>query len=178
MSVVLAALIIVCEIFAPQLVAHAIAPGFSPEGRARVVFLTRLMLPAQFCFYQGSILSAVQYAKGRFIIPSLAPLIYNIMIILGGWLLAPYIGMTGFAVGVLCGAFLGNLALQAYGAHTIGARFTPNFNLGHPGFRMFVRLAIPIMLALSLVFTDDWITAGSARIWRRHRSPGSATPKS
>jgi putative peptidoglycan lipid II flippase len=29
--------------------------------------------------------------------------------------------------------------------------------LRHPGFRLFVRLAIPIMLALSLVFTDDWI---------------------
>ena len=48
----------------------------------------RLMLPAQFCFYQGSILSAVQYAKGRFVIPSLAPVVYNLMIILGGLLLA------------------------------------------------------------------------------------------
>src|SRR5271169_4710270 len=158
MSAALAALIVVGEIFAPQLVAHGIAPGFSPEGRARVVFLTRLMLPAQFCFYQGSILSAVQYAKGRFVIPSLAPLIYNTMIILGGWLLAPYMGMTGFAVGVLGGAFLGNFALQVYGAGAVGARLTPNFNLRHPGFLMFIRLAIPIMLALSLVFTDDWIT--------------------
>ena len=45
------------------------------------------MLPAQFCFYQGSILSAIQYAKGRFAIPSLAPVVYNIFIILGGVLL-------------------------------------------------------------------------------------------
>src|SRR5262249_37136334 len=142
----------------PQLVSHAIAPGFSPEGRERVVFLTRLMLPAQFCFYQGSILSAVQYAKGRFVVPSLAPLIYNTMIILGGWLLAPAIGMTGFAVGVLAGAFIGNFALQFYGATAVGARYAPNLRLSHPGFLMFVRLAIPIMLALSLVFTDDWIT--------------------
>ncbi len=158
MGITVAALIAAGEIFAPQLVAHAIAPGFSEQERARVIFLTRLMLPAQFCFYQGSILSAVQYAKGRFLIPSLAPLIYNTFIILGGWFLAPYIGMTGFAAGVLAGAFTGNFALQIYGAAGVGARFTPNVNLGHPGFRMFVRLAIPIMLALSLVFTDDWIT--------------------
>jgi len=171
MSVVLGALIVAGEIFAPQLVSRAIAPGFSPAGRARVVFLTRLMLPAQFCFYQGSILSAVQYAKGRFTIPSLAPLIYNVMIILGGWLLAPYIGMTGFAVGVLCGAFLGNFVLQVYGAGAVGARFTPNFNLRHPGFLMFVRLAIPIMLALSLVFTDDWIT----RWFGSYLAPASIT---
>ena len=157
MGLVLAVLVVVGEIFAPQLV-RVIAPGFQPEYQEQVVFLTRLMLPAQFCFYQGSILSAVQYAKGRFVIPSLAPLIYNLMIILGGWLLAPYIGMTGFAVGVLCGAFLGNFLLQIYGAYAVSARFRPNLHLGHPGFRMFVRLAIPIMLALSLVFTDDWIT--------------------
>jgi putative peptidoglycan lipid II flippase len=157
MGVVLAVLVVAGEIFAPQLV-RLIAPGFAPQYQEQVVFLTRLMLPAQFCFYQGSILSAVQYAKGRFVIPSLAPLIYNGMIILGGWLLARRIGMTGFAVGVLCGAFLGNFLLQIYGARAAGARFAPNLRLGHPGFRMFVRLAIPIMLALSLVFTDDWIT--------------------
>jgi putative peptidoglycan lipid II flippase len=171
MSVVLGIFIIAAEIFAPQLISHAIAPGFSPEGRARVVFLTRLMLPAQFCFYQGSILSAVQYAKGRFVIPSLAPLIYNTMIILGGWLLAPMIGMTGFAVGVLAGAFIGNFALQVYGAGSIGARYTPNLHLKHPGFLMFVRLAIPIMLALSLVFTDDWIT----RWFGSYLAPASIT---
>lgn len=171
MGTVLATLIVAAEVFAPQLVSRAIAPGFSPEGQAQVVFLTRLMLPAQFCFYQGSILSAVQYAKGRFLVPSLAPLIYNTMIILGGWLLAPYIGMTGFAVGVLAGALLGNFALQVYGARAVNARFTPNFNLNHPGFRMFVRLAIPIMLALSLVFTDDWIT----RWFGSYLAPASIT---
>ena len=115
------------------------------------------MLPAQFCFYQGSILSAVQYAKGRFVIPSLAPVVYNVMIILGGVLLASRIGMTGFAVGVLVGAFVGNLLLQVYGAYRADARFTPNLNLRHPGFLLFLRLSIPIMLALSLAFTDDWI---------------------
>ena len=115
------------------------------------------MLPAQFCFYQGSILSAVQYAKGRFMIPSLAPVVYNVMIILGGLLLASRIGMTGFAVGVLAGAVLGNLLLQIYGAMTVKARYRPNLNLSHPGFILFLRLSIPIMLALSLIFTDDWI---------------------
>ena len=37
------------------------------------------------------------------------------------------------------------------------ARFRPNLNLRHPGFILFLRLSIPIMLALSLVFTDDWV---------------------
>ncbi|HZP34809.1 MAG TPA: murein biosynthesis integral membrane protein MurJ [Candidatus Acidoferrales bacterium] len=156
MGLLLVAFVMAGEIFAPQL-ARLIAPGFPPAERARVIFLTRLMLPAQFCFYEGSILSAVQYAKGRFLVPSFAPVIYNIFIILGGMLLASRIGMTGFAVGVVTGAIVGNFLFQVYGAMTVGARFNPNLNVLHPGFKLFIRLSIPIMLALSLAFTDDWI---------------------
>jgi len=156
MGVLLAALVVVGEIYAPQLV-ELIAPGFSPAEKARVIFLTRLMMPAQICFYQGSILSAVQYAKGQFVVPSLAPVIYNLGIILGGVLLSPRIGITGFAVGVLGGSIAGNFLLQIYGAKRAGARFTPNLDLRHPGFWLFIKLTVPIMLALSLVFTDDWI---------------------
>ncbi len=156
MGLLLVGLVLAGEVFAPQL-AQLIAPGFPPEEKARVIFLTRLMLPAQFCFYQGSILSAVQYAKRRFVIPSLAPVVYNVLIILGGVFLASRIGMTGFAVGVLAGAVIGNFLLQVYGAIDAGARFKPNLDVLHPGFRLFVRLSVPIMLALSLAFTDDWI---------------------
>jgi putative peptidoglycan lipid II flippase len=156
MGGLLLVLVVAGEFFAPHLI-DAIAPGFPPAEKARAIFLTRLMLPAQICFYLGSILSAVQYAKARFLIPSLAPVIYNAGIILGGVLLASRLGITGFAVGVLAGAFTGNFALQIYGARRVGARFLPNLNVSHQGFRLFIKLTIPIMLALSLVFTDDWI---------------------
>jgi putative peptidoglycan lipid II flippase len=156
MGLVLIGLVLAAEILAPHLV-PLIAPGFHAAEKARVVFLTRLMLPAQFCFYLGGVLAAVQYAKAQFVVPSLAPILYNLGIILGGLLLASRIGITGFSVGVLAGALTGNLGLQIYGARRAGARFRPNLDLGHPGFRLFIKLAVPIMLALSLVFTDDWI---------------------
>jgi putative peptidoglycan lipid II flippase len=156
MGLVITGLVILGEIYAGKL-ASAIAPGFNPAERERVIFLTRIMLPAQICFYEGSILSAVQYAKNQFVIPSLAPLIYNLGIILGGVLLASRYGMTGFAIGVLAGAIVGNLLLQIYGASRAGSHYVPALNIGHPGFRLFIKLAIPIMLALSLSFTDDWI---------------------
>ncbi|MDR3675686.1 MAG: murein biosynthesis integral membrane protein MurJ [Acidobacteriota bacterium] len=156
MGALVVAVVVAGEIFTPYL-AKAIAPGFGPTEKTRYIFLTRLMLPAQICFYLGSILSAVQYAKGQFLIPSLAPVIYNVGVILGGILLAPRIGITGFAVGVLGGAVAGNLLLQVYGAWRAGARFSPNVDVRHPGFWMFIKLTVPIMLALSLVFTDDWI---------------------
>ncbi len=156
MGIVLVALIAAAEVWAPGLV-RAVAPGFKPSESARAVALTRLMLPAQLAFYLGGVLAAVQYARAQFVVPSLAPLIYNLAIILGGIALGSRIGITGFSVGVLAGAFAGNFGLQIYGAHRAGARFRLNLDLKHPGFRLFLRLAIPIMLALSLVFADDWI---------------------
>ena len=120
MGFVLVTFVVFGEIFAAHLVKY-IAPGFKPAELQQTIFLTRLMLPAQICFYEGSILSAVQYAKGQFVIPSLAPLVYNIGIIIGGVLLSPRIGITGFAVGVLGGAIAGNFLLQIYGAHRAGA---------------------------------------------------------
>jgi len=156
MGLALVALVGIGEIYASQLVG-AIAPGFAPQAKARAVFLTRIMLPAQIFFYLGSILTAVQYAKAQFVIPSVAGVIYNLGVISGGVLLSSRVGITGFAVGVLGGALFGNFLLQIYGARRAGARFTPNLNIRHPGFRWFIKLSIPIMLALSLSATDDWI---------------------
>jgi len=156
MTLVLIGLISLGEIFVPQLVG-LIAPGFDAAEKARVVFLTRLMLPAQIFFYLGSVMAAVQYAKGQYLIPSLASVIYNLGIILGGWLLFSRMGITGFAVGLVAGAFCGYILLQSIAVVRIGARFTPNLNLRHPGFRLFLKLAVPIMLALSVVVSDEWI---------------------
>jgi putative peptidoglycan lipid II flippase len=156
MGLVVVLLVIAAEIFAHELVT-AIAPGFHGSQRELLVFLTRVMLPAQVCFYVGGVLAAVQYVRGKFLVPSIAPVIYNIGIILGGFLLAPYIGIVGFSIGVVAGALVGNLLLQIWGAWRAGARYRPQLNLRHPGFRLFVKLSIPIMLAFSLSFTDDWI---------------------
>ena len=58
--------------------------------------MTRIILPAQFFYYWGALLLAVQYADKRFFVPALAPLLYNVGIILGGVALAPFIGIEGF----------------------------------------------------------------------------------
>lgn len=156
MSILLVVAVGAGEIFAPHLI-NITTPGFPPAEKAHVIFYTRLMLPAQFCFVLGSIMASVQYAKHQFLVPSLALVIYNSFIVIGGWTLARYVGMTGFALGVLVGAILGNFLLQIFGARRAGARFRPNLRLGHPGFKLFLKLAVPIMLALSLTFTDNWI---------------------
>jgi putative peptidoglycan lipid II flippase len=156
MTIALGILIILGEIFTPQLV-RMIAPGFRPAEQAHVVFLTRVMLPAQLFFYLGSVMGAAQNAKTRFLNPALAAIVYNLGVISGGWLLSPRIGVTGFAVGLLAGTFCGFFLLQLVAIWRMGAKFKPNLDLRHPGFRLFIKLAVPLMLALSIEFTDNWM---------------------
>jgi len=98
---------------------------------------------------------AVQFAKEKFFIPALAPLIYNISIILGGLILGPFIGMEGFAWGVLAGAFIGNFALQLMGAKKIGIKYYPIMNLTHPDLIKYIKLTLPLMLGLTMTFSTE-----------------------
>lgn len=156
MGMILVVLIVFGEVFAPNIV-RFLVPGFDAVQKARVVFLTRLLLPSQLFLFLASMMGSVQNVKSKFLVPALGYVVYNLGIILGGWFLSPRIGVAGFAIGLLVGAFCGFFVLQLVGLRNVGARFTPNLDVGHPGFRMFAKLSVPIMLALSFDITDEWI---------------------
>ncbi len=137
---------------------RAIEPGFTDQQVANAARLTRIVLPAQVFFVLGQLLTAVQFARERFVIPTLGPLVYNIAIILGG--LAGGLGRDdpspdGFAWGALVGAVLGIFALQAWGAYRAGLRFPGGSLRRHPAVRRYFALAIPLMLGQSLVVLDE-----------------------
>ncbi|MDH3425466.1 MAG: murein biosynthesis integral membrane protein MurJ, partial [Acidimicrobiia bacterium] len=100
-----------------------IEPGFTAEQVDRAAHLTRIVLPAQVFFVVGTLFMAVQYAKEKFFIPTLAPILYNVGIIAGGLLIqGDEPSPDGFAWGVLGGAIVGNFLIQWYGAHQAGLR--------------------------------------------------------
>src|SRR5262249_13754854 len=115
------------------------------------------LLPAQIFFYVGGIVSAVLLSKRLFLYPALAPLLYNLSIILGGVLFSAKLGIASLAYGALAGAFLGPFFINAVGAAQTGMRYQPSFDIRHEGFREWVRLSIPLMLGVSLVAADEWI---------------------
>ncbi len=146
----------IAMVFAPQLVAWA-APGLEdPEAMAAAVRMTRIILPAQIFFFAGGLLMAVQFAREHFFLPALAPLIYNLGIIAGGLLLGPWLGIEGFAWGVLAGAFGGNLLLQWVGARRLGLRFRPAWEWRHPDVRAYLRLTLPLMVGLTMTFSTEF----------------------
>ncbi len=141
--------------FSPALVAW-IAPGLDdPDLVAGAVKMTRIIIPAQFFFFAGGLLMAVQFAREKFFIPALAPLIYNAGIILGGFLLGPWLRMEGFSWGVLAGAFIGNFAVQIWGASRAGMRFHLSFEFAHPDLKKYVLLTLPLMFGLTMTFSTE-----------------------
>ncbi len=139
-------------------VIEALYPGFTPGQIASTIRLTRIVLPAQIFFVVGALFSAVQYTKGRFVVPSLAPIAYNIGIILGGVLdpvLTGEAGPEGFIWGALGGALFGNFLLQWWGARRVGMHLVGGTEWGHPALFEYVRIAFPLMIGQSIVVLDE-----------------------
>ncbi len=157
MGVAMVFFIVLGEFLAGRII-PLVAPGFTAGQSAVAARLTRIVLPAQIFFYLGGLLMAIQYARKQFFLPALAPLVYNASIIAGGLLAGREHGMEGFAWGVVAGSFVGNFALQVYGASRGNFSYRPRIDLSDPGLREFIRLSIPIMLGFSLVVVDEWTT--------------------
>lgn len=144
-------------VFAPA-VARITAPGFTgnPEHMERLIFFLRIVLPAQVFFLPGACLTALLYWRRQFTSPALMPLIYNGCIILGGLLMtyiAPERGMEGFCWGVIGGSFFGAFALPLMVARSGGLHI--RFFMKDKGIRVFVLMALPLMLGQSIAVLDE-----------------------
>jgi putative peptidoglycan lipid II flippase len=147
---------IITEIFTPQFV-RWMFHGFSPEQVVLTEHLTRILLPAQIFFYVGGVVSAVLLSHRLFLFPAFGPLLYNLLIILGGVVGGRHFGISSLAYGAVAGAIVGPFLASVLGAVRIGTGYRPSFDIGNPAFREWVRLSIPLMLGVSLVTADDWI---------------------
>ncbi|MBU0996361.1 MAG: murein biosynthesis integral membrane protein MurJ [Proteobacteria bacterium] len=153
---VLTVLILISMVAAEDLV-RLIAPRIEDKDvLASAARMTRIILPAQIFFFAGGLLMAVQFAKEKFFLPALAPLVYNLGIIAGGIFLSPYVGMEGFSWGVLGGAFMGNFLLQYMGARKAGMVFFPSLNMRHPQLKNYIKVTIPLMIGLSMTFSTEF----------------------
>lgn len=113
---------------AQPIIANFIAPGFTFERQLQVVELTRVILLGQIILVVGSFFIGISQSFQRFIIPSLAPVFYNLGIILGIVFLSKSYGIMGAAYGVVIGAFL-HTAVQLPMIWNLGfrLRFPPRF---------------------------------------------------
>jgi len=152
--------IALCMIRARQL-AGWIAPGFTEGQTDLLVDLIRIILPAQFFFYWGGIAIAVQQTHGQFLCTAIAPILYNLSIVLFGVLFTPFWGVKAFSIGVLVGSFLSHGVLQWFALRKLGYSSKPLWQLNHENIgvlKKYILLSLPIMLGFSIVIADEWIS--------------------
>jgi putative peptidoglycan lipid II flippase len=156
MYLVLGTAIVLAEIFAPWYV-HWWFDGFDAQKAAMCVSLTRILLPAQLCFFAGGVFGAVLLVRKQFSVQAVTPLIYGLGTIVGGLLLQGRIGVSSLAIGTVAGAFFGPLLLNAIFARRAGTHYRVILDWRDEGLREWVRLSLPLMAGVSLVTADGWI---------------------
>ncbi len=149
LALVLTAVAIMAAILAP-LLARLIVPGFDPATQAMTARLMRVMLIAPVVFGISGLAMGVLHSHQHFLAPALAPVFYNLSIIVAALWLGPSMGVRALAAGVVGGAFL-HLLVQLPMVMRVGARYTPVLGLSHPGVREVGRLMGPRILGLAAV---------------------------
>jgi len=155
-TLVVLVIVILAMIFAPQIVnffSHdkiVETPIFLPM----TVSLMRVMLLSTVIFAASGVIMGALNARQHFLLPALAPLIYNLGIILGGVLWqnptdSPLTGKAmGFAIGTVIGA-LGHLLIQLPGLRSKGAQYSWVLTVRDPGVIKVLKLMLPRVLGLS-----------------------------
>jgi len=145
-----------------------IAPGFNGEQQELVATLMRLNLMATMIFSLSGLVMASLQANQSFLLPALAPGLYNIGQIFGALVLAPEKGYTlggvtlpafglgvhGLVYGVIIGALL-HLGIQIPGMIRYQFRWTPRIGLRDAAVQKVLRLMGPrllTMFAIQLIF--------------------------
>jgi len=163
-TIITTAVSIVVMIFAAPFVTFFYADNIAQEPALLplTVSLMRIMLLSPIIFGISGIVMAALNARQHFLMPALAPSVYNIGIIIGG-LLGAFIGkgdplptVFGLAWGTVAGA-LGHMLVQLPALRGVRARYTPILILRDPGVMQVLRLMGPRVLGLSFSEINKFI---------------------
>ncbi|PIP87065.1 hypothetical protein COW81_02135 [Candidatus Campbellbacteria bacterium CG22_combo_CG10-13_8_21_14_all_36_13] len=112
----LISIVAVCIIafFVSPYILKILFPGFvGLESFSDLVLLTRVFLLSPLLLGISSLFAGIVQAYKRFFVYAMAPILYNVGIIMGITLLYPMLGILGLGVGVVFGAFL-HMFIQSF----------------------------------------------------------------
>jgi len=136
-------------IFAGNLIKILSVAQFTPLEIQRGALLLRLMLGAQIILLISSFLTGLLQSHNRFLLTSLAPLLYNLGLISGIIMFSNKYGILGPTYGIMIGA-LAHLAIQLPGIRSIKYKYTFLLKLKNEYLRKFLELLPPRLLSILL----------------------------
>lgn len=124
-----------------------VAFGFTDAQTLLVSKVAKYIFFAQGLFVVSYVITGVLESSRRFLVPALAPVFYNIGIIIGTILFTKDLGIFAPALGVILGA-MGHLGVQLPVAYKLGFRFLPKLK-PNKGVKEIGKLAAPRFLDLA-----------------------------
>lgn len=140
-AVILIILAIILYFLMPQ-ISHLIVPDFDSSRLEKTIQLSRILLLTPIFFSVSYFIGGMLNSFKRFIAYSLAPIVYNLSIIIAAVFFADRFGIVAVAWFVVLGAFL-HILVQVPTAVKLGWRFQLLFNYKDPGVRRVFKLMIP-----------------------------------
>jgi putative peptidoglycan lipid II flippase len=126
-----------------------LVPGFSGEKLAQTVQLMRLFLLSPIIFTASNIFTSFLTASKKFLVLSIAPIIYNLGIIFGLFFFYPHFGLLGLGYGVILGA-LCHMLVQIPEAIRFGFRFKAVIDFSEPALKKIAKLFIPRVIGMDI----------------------------
>ena len=152
---------LIIAIFADQIVAAGITPGFSLQQQMLVAELMRLNLIGTVIFSISGLVMAGLQANQSFLLPAMAPMMYNVGMIFGALVFSPKEpyhlgpitiptlgwGVHGLVYGVILGAAL-HLLIQIPGLIKHQFHWTPSLDIRDSGLIAALKLMSPRILTM------------------------------
>jgi putative peptidoglycan lipid II flippase len=134
MMIVMAVVGLIIFIFAEPLV-RMLAPDLHPNNFSQAVDIMRIISFNPLLFTLSGVITSVQQTLGRFFFFAMAPLVYNLAIIVAVYFSSETVGVVGLGVGALVGAFL-QLGVAMLGMWGIGFRYRPTIKWKNNDFKV------------------------------------------
>jgi putative peptidoglycan lipid II flippase len=152
---VLGALTALFTLLAPVIM-PLLAPGFDdqPQLEDLTIGLSRVMFPIVLLMALSGVVVGMLNSFGHFSVPALAPLAWNVVIILALVVLVPAFPeedeIYAYAIGVLLGTIV-QLALPMPWLRGRGGRFAPSLDWRNPHVVRVLKLMLPVTITLGLI---------------------------
>lgn len=124
LAIIMFGVAIIIFVFAEPLIHNIVAPKLEGEHLRDAVTIMRLIALNPLLFTMSGIITSVQQTFGRFFFFAMAPLFYNLCIIISLYLFKDSIGIVGLGIGALAGAIL-QLLIAALGLWGLGFKWQP-----------------------------------------------------
>ncbi len=145
LTIIVSVICLIGILFSP-LIVRIMAPGFAENpGQTEVtVALTRIMFPLLLFVSLASAAMGILNTFGRFGVPALAPVMFNLSMIVCGIFLRPYVSppIISMGIGVFIGG-LGQFLFQIPALRKTGFRFRPMFSFRDHRLIKILKLMLP-----------------------------------